>query len=105
LFLGYELAFGQYAEMFGNGLPSRLKLSRKGVRCHSLYRDESHNCSSCRVGDGLKNVSSHNDMKPNGCKSTCNRSVSQVLFEFFKRDLQDAIGKLRIPFQLCASSD
>jgi hypothetical protein len=31
----------------------------------------------------LKNVSSHNDMKPISCKYARNRLVSQVLFKIF----------------------
>ena len=54
---------------------------------HCLHGNQRNDCSSCRVGYGLENVSSHylahQIMKPIGCKYKRNRSVSQVLFYSF----------------------
>ena len=98
MFLFYEFAFGQYSQMFGYCLPRRVKMLGKCVWRHCLQGKQSYNCSSCRVGDGLENISSHflpsQFMKPIGCKCMRNCSVSQVLFFSFLKS-----QKLRRNFQ------
>ena len=59
MFLFYEFAFGQYSQVFGYCLARRVKMFGKRVWRHCLQGKQSYNCSSCRVGDGLENISSH----------------------------------------------
>ena len=71
LFLLHKFAFGKYPQMFRNGLPRGIEMLRNGVRRHRLQSDQSNNCSSRRVCNGLENVSFHDCekiMQPNGCR-------------------------------------
>jgi hypothetical protein len=88
LFLCYKLAFRQYSQVFGNGLPRRVKMLGERIWRHSLQGDQGYNCPSRRVGYGLKNVSSHDlyeIMQQNGCGCKRNCSVSQFFWIVFQR--------------------
>src|SRR4030095_1127053 len=84
--------------MFGYRLSRSIKVLGKCVWRHRLQRKQGDNCPSCRIGDSLKNISSHffasQFMKPIGCKYMRNCSVSQVLFFSFLKS-----QKLRRNFQ------
>src|SRR3954468_2929311 len=45
--------------MLGNRLTCRIKMLGKCIRRHSLQGYQSNDCPSCRICDGLENVSSH----------------------------------------------
>jgi hypothetical protein len=74
--------------MFRNGLPGSVEIFGKGVGCHRLQCYQRNDRPSCRVGDGLENISSHFislDLRNRSVASIKrNCSVSQVLFLFFQ---------------------
>ena len=73
--------------MFGDGLPRCIKVFGNSVGRHCLEGYKSDDGPSCRVGDGLKYISSHffPITNPNGCKYMRSQSVSQI---FLKKDIR-----------------
>ena len=80
-----KLALCQYAQVFGHRLPACVKVFGNGIGGHCLKCDQYKDRPSGRVGNSLKNVSSHSlvnfESQLFGCKYMCNYSVAQIFLK------------------------